>query len=179
MQSGSLETGGGRNWLYLTFLAFVLKSQPRFPLPAWNGSQRSVAMRCNVSGTCHSVHRETCSLCLPCFRPRLVGQATSGEVLKTFSAPQPMPALRALLQAPDSLRAKRSFSVRLCGALFRDVPSWRVLDLLLPATCAMRFCQLWRTRELPAIVLEKHFHPLYLGHFIATYFVPHRNYTRH
>ncbi|XP_074943660.1 tumor protein D53 isoform X3 [Phalacrocorax aristotelis] len=45
-------------------------------------------------------------------RPRLVGQATLGAVLKKFSALRPMPALRALLLAPDSLKAKKSFSVR-------------------------------------------------------------------
>lgn len=54
----------------------------------------------------------TVLVCLPSFRPRLVGQATQGAVLKKFSALRPTPALRALLLAPDSLRVKKSFSVR-------------------------------------------------------------------
>lgn len=49
---------------------------------------------------------------LPFFRPRLVGQATQEAVLKKFSALQPMPALRAPLLAPDSLKVKKSFSVK-------------------------------------------------------------------
>ncbi|KAM6084015.1 tumor protein D53 isoform 5-T5 [Theristicus caerulescens] len=52
------------------------------------------------------------SISMPAMRPRLVGQATQGAVLKKFSALQPMPVLRALLLAPDSLRARKSFSVR-------------------------------------------------------------------
>uniref|UniRef100_A0A8C3RA19 TPD52 like 1 n=1 Tax=Cyanoderma ruficeps TaxID=181631 RepID=A0A8C3RA19_9PASS len=45
-------------------------------------------------------------------RPRLVGQATREAVLKKFSALQPMPVLRAPLLAPDSLKVKKSFSVK-------------------------------------------------------------------
>lgn len=51
-------------------------------------------------------------LCLPYFRPRLVGQATREAVLKKFSALQPMLVLRAPLLAPGSLKVKKSFSVK-------------------------------------------------------------------
>ncbi|XP_049674004.1 tumor protein D53 isoform X3 [Accipiter gentilis] len=63
-------------------------------------------------------------------RPRLVGQATPGAVLKKFSALQPMPALRALLLAPASLRVKKSCSARL--------PAFLSLTHLSSETCPAR-----------------------------------------
>uniref|UniRef100_H0ZNI8 TPD52 like 1 n=1 Tax=Taeniopygia guttata TaxID=59729 RepID=H0ZNI8_TAEGU len=52
------------------------------------------------------------SISMPAMRPRLVGQTTQEAVLKKFSALQPMLVLRAPLLAPDSLKVKKSFSVK-------------------------------------------------------------------
>lgn len=102
----------------------------------------------NANGTWSSVSGGTCcSLSLPCYRPRLVGQATLGAVLKKFSAPQPMPALRALWLAPDFLRVKKSFNARQKASL-RDLPRPWFLDLPQQPTCATKFCGSWKTASL-------------------------------
>lgn len=116
-------------------------------------------------GTC-------CSFSLPRFRPRLVGQATQGAVLKKFSVPQPTPALRALLLGPGSLRPKKSFSVRLQAVLSLQASLQRLAqpvifrppsppNLLNMVLSALENC-------LPGLMLEKYFLYLYFGQAILS-----------
>ncbi|XP_033368704.1 tumor protein D53 isoform X2 [Parus major] len=94
------------------------------------------------------------SISMPAMRPRLVGQATQEAVLKKFSAPQPMPVLRAPLLAPDSLKVKKSFSVKQQALLsFTCLSSETCPDSDFSALshhtiCATRFCQLWKIAVL-------------------------------
>lgn len=159
-------------WWFVQLLLFK-NNHHHHALPAFNSSQLSAAMGWNTNGTCYSVSRGTCcSLSLPCYRPRLVEQATLGAVLKKFSAPQPTPALRALWLAPDFLRVKKSFSVSLKASL-RDLPRPWFLDLPQHPTCATKFCGFWKTASLEKIFLSVF--AFWICHFIIRYFVCYRN----
>lgn len=117
---------------------------------------------------------ELAVLCLPYFRPRLVGQATQEAVLKRFSALQPMPVLRAPLLAPDSLKVKKSFSVKQ-QVLLRPTclssetcPDSDFSALPHHTSCATRFCQLWKIAILA--LCWRNVYSLFLfqmGHFIT------------
>lgn len=185
MQPRSLETGGRKGVaLFDCFYSFCSKKKPtprslpalnRFPALGGHGVQCKWDLHSMSRGTC-------CSFSLPHFRPRLVGQATQGAVLKKFSVPQPTPALRALLLAPGSPRPKKSFSVRLQAILSLQASLQRLAqpiifrppsppNLLNKVLSALENC-------LPGLVLEKHFLYLFFGHFIIRYFVDHRKDTQ-
>lgn len=159
-------------WWFVQLLLFK-NNHHHHALPAFHSSQLSAAVGWNTDGTCYSVSRGTsCSLSLPCYRPRLVERATLGAVLKKFSAPQPTPALRALWLAPDFLRVKKSFSVSLKASL-RDLPRPWFLDLPQHPTCATKFCGFWKTASLEKIFLSVF--AFWICHFIIRYFVCYRN----
>lgn len=124
---------------------------------------------------------ELAVLCLPYFRPRLVGQATREAVLKKFSALQLMPVLRAPWLAPVSLKVKKSFSVKqqillsptclsseTCPVIF-SLPSPH--NLCNKVLSALENCH-------PGLVLEKFSLFLFqISHF-TRYFVHHQNHMQ-